>query len=330
MIIRTDTTTAPAVSASRTQAAANIVLGAGGVNITSGATTNTNAKPVRVPTGVVTHATPGAYQSGHETRGLSEHTAEGVSLDDPYQYSVDREHAAQAADKSLQQTDADGNPIGTSDSVQVETQDIDAVKAQIMNPNIWSDDKLAELGQKMYNAGLISDPNDRQAIETQWGDLVDKAAARYAANPDSALTPEDMITLYGGNGLDGKPKQPTTTTTINKSVSLLGNDDARKVVGQLIHMALGRKPTDGEIDDFQVAINGAMHANPDVTRSTSTTDIHGNTSTSSSRTTGADPELQAKEHFDQDKSLMKEYAHYQAATTLTNWAMQALRGPVGQ
>lgn len=305
MIIRADTP-APAEPTPEQIAAANAVLGIGGDGTTASAA-RTNKKPTRVPIGVTTYDSP---------------PPPGVAASDPYAYSLSREHAAQASDRSLAAR-------GKSASAQVQTGDVDAVKAQIRNGQLWPDDKLQALGDRMVRAGMISVVT-RENVEGTWDKLVDKAAARYAANPDSALTPEDMIALNGGGaGING-PEGLSTKTTVNRQTVLSSNDDARTVIGQLMHSALGRPPTPQEVDDFQVALNDAQRKNPQVT--TSTTGPGGTTST----TTGGDTYTQAGEqaagaqYIDKDKALMKEYAHYQAATTLTNWAMDALKGPYGQ
>lgn len=316
MIIRTDTTAPSAPSVSQVATAENAVFATGGVTPGTGVARRTNAKPDRVPIGVTTYATPPLYSSS-TTHGLSERTAAGVTLDDPYAYSLNREHAAQA-----------GVSGGTT---QVQTDDTAAVKNQIRNSQLWPDDKLQALGDRMVAAGMISVVT-RENVEGTWDKLVDKAAQRYAANPDSALTPEDMITLYGGGkggGING-PEGLSAKTVVNRQTVLSSNDDARTVIGQLMHSALGRPPTPQEVDDFQVALNDAQRKNPQIT--TTTSGVGGSTST----TTGGDTNTQVGEqatgarYIDKDKALMKEYAHYQAATTLTNWAMEALRGPYGQ
>lgn len=322
--------TNPTPSQSDANAALGFINQASGQQVGTAASSSASRKIVPVPIGVTTYTPPSSYKDYARPKGLSEHTGENVAdASGPTDYT-DREHMAQAADLSLQQT-------GSSDSVKVETADADTVKAQILNPNLWPDDKLSALAGRMVDAGMLpAGTYDRHAIEVQWGNLVDFAAAKYAANPDSALTPEDMIDLYGS----GDAKRlgatnaggPTTTTVLNRNITLSTNDQARDVLQQLMHGAIGRKPTGKEVDDFQAALNQAQRSNVVTTSQATTSDPANHTVTQTDNTVnpGVDSGQFSNDYFDKNPELMKEYSHYQAATSLTNWAMQALAGPYGQ
>lgn len=192
-----------------------------------------------------------------------------------------------------------------------------------------SDAQLAHLAAKLQSAGLlpVGKTPTREAIEAAWDDLVDKTAKRRQANPDSKLTPYDMIDLYGGQAaLDGQ-NNPTTTSVITTQNQLSTPDQARGMLQQMMTSALGRAPTGREADDFQAALNDAQRANPMISTTVTNTDASGNSKTTQKAPTGGlDANAFANSYQTDKVQQSAEYAHYQAATTYYNQLLQTIHG----
>lgn len=181
---------------------------------------------------------------------------------------------------------------------------------------------LDSLGAQLVSAGLLSPNYTRDDIEGVWKDLVDKAASWHQANPDSTLTPEDMIGLYSKAGGGGTVKDYVTSTT-----RLSDPDTARNVLTNILSTALGRAPTGQEADDFQSALNLAQTKSPTVTHQVVTTDPQGNQSSVDTTTGGVDPGNFAASYGQDNVAKTAEYAHYQAATTYYQALQRGIRAP---
>jgi hypothetical protein len=191
-----------------------------------------------------------------------------------------------------------------------------------------SDDDLLALGKRLVDAGLLRSNWTRDDIEAAWTKLVDKAAQRHQANPNSDLTPEDMIDLYGGNGT--LSSGPNVSTVVTKDVQISDANTARSLLENMLTDALGRAPTGKEADDFQSALNEAQTKNPAITSTSTSYDAAGNeTGRTNTSSGGVDTGAFTQQYRDTSVDNTKEYASYQAATTHSNALVQAIKGPFG-
>lgn len=198
-----------------------------------------------------------------------------------------------------------------------------------------SDADLDALRQRLINAGLLPQGTTARAdVEQAWGKLVQRAADWHAANPNSSLTPEDMIDIYGNSG--GSKGGATTENYVTKKIQLSDPFTARALLANVLTTALGRNPTGKEQDDFQAALNAAQYANPEVTTQTidnSPANLDPNgmgyKNTSTTVTGGVNPNDFANEYATKNVDQSAEYRNYQAATTYAPALLQAIRGPYG-
>lgn len=173
------------------------------------------------------------------------------------------------------------------------------------------DPKLTHLAERMVAAGLLQPDYTRSDVEAVWDKLTVYAADWHQANPDSRLTPEDMIDIYKGRGegaVSGTPGK-----AIRRDVQLSDSTQAWGLLRDVIRNELGRNPTDAEVDDFQSALNTAQTKAPVITTATTTTDAAGNSTVNQTKTGGMD-EAGFTQKYTED-SHAKEHAAYQAATT---------------
>lgn len=186
----------------------------------------------------------------------------------------------------------------------------------------WSDEERSAFGKRLYSAGLINDPANYDQINQMWSAAVTESA-KYSA-VGKKMTPWGVIGLMEGLA-GGGPKSKTTT---NKSTSydIASKEDVAGMVTSVFKNALGRAPTDGEMDRYSSMLIRKSKTNPRVTSTTQTTDVNGN-STSSSTSSGG-YSSQAAEYDAQKKAQGDpEYGAYQAATTYFNALVGALGSP---
>lgn len=175
-----------------------------------------------------------------------------------------------------------------------------------------TDGELDALAKRLQDAGLLprNTVPSREDIEGAWTDLVGKAAKYKIANPDSNLTPEDMIDLYGGQRLlDSKQTAPTLATA----------EGARTMLTSMMSTSLGRDPTQKEADDFQAALNSAL-ANPSLAPDASYVDP------ASGKLTLNPSDFQ-DEYKREHLQGSDEYAHFQAATTYYKQLLDTIKSP---
>lgn len=191
------------------------------------------------------------------------------------------------------------HPVGLSTSAAVK-----------LESRRMEDPKLQALAEHMVSAGLLQQDYTRADVEAVWDKLTDYAADWHQANPDSRLTPEDMIDIYRGRdgGVSGTPGK-----AVRREVELSDSTQAWGLLRDVIRNELGRNPTDAEVDDFQAALNTAQTKAPVVTTATTTTDAAGNSTVNQTKTGGMDSQGFARKYVDDADA--KEHSAYQAATT---------------
>lgn len=223
--------------------------------------------------------------------------------------------------------DAQGNTTEIQTSGVLAIRDAEDVQRDVRR---MSGSELDALARKLVDAGVLEEDYTRLDLEKAWENLVGLASDWYLANPDSILTPEDMIDLYGGpngRGLAGGAKsKPSVRTVVDKQVDLSSADDARAMLERMLYEHLGRRPTGREADDFQAALNEAQRKNPATVTTTTNYDAEGyKTGSSATRSGGFDAGAFA-ESYAREGDNEKEYAQYQAATTYFDALMAAIKG----
>lgn len=214
--------------------------------------------------------------------------------------------------------DAGGRPLAGPMPLQkntAESMDSDLARVDILK---WSEQERDALAQRLVEAGALPPEHTLLDLRQAWEQMVDYAEDYHTAGIE--LTPWDMIGIYGSGGNSAKQ-------TIQRQARVSDPDEARRVLTSAMGSALGRKPTEAELDDFQASLNEAQRAAPVVTTTSSKTDFSGNTVIDSVSEGGIDVSGYTDEYAESGDNE-KEYGAYQAATTYTNAFLDAIRSPV--
>lgn len=201
-----------------------------------------------------------------------------------------------------------------------------------------TESELAQLAKQMVQAGLLDEDFKREDIEKVWDVLITKAADYHEANPNSLMTPVDMLELYGAAGAaalgsTGTAQAAKIEEIISRSRDLSSNTEARALLTRAATDALGRRPTAKEIDDLQVALNSAQTKNPVTTTTRTSLSASGEVRSQDQTRTGgvnADAFTDTWVRGGDKPSLDSEYGAYQAASTYYTALMQAIAGPGGR
>lgn len=201
----------------------------------------------------------------------------------------------------------------------------------------FTEAEVEALAQRLIAVGKLDEGYDYDQVEAAWTTLVTKAARQYTV-AGKKLTPFDVIDKYYGAdalaaiGSTATPATPKISTVVNRSVQITDNDGARRTLSTIMAQDLGRRPTEAEIDDFQVALNDAQRKAPQVSTIRSQVNADGTERSSDTTTTGGgiNADAFAEKFARGDKpSLDSEYGQYQAASTYYDALLGAIRGPVG-
>ena len=162
-----------------------------------------------------------------------------------------------------------------------------------------------------------------ERLANQWANLVDQSSAYIQAG--QSLSPWDIL----GRDVSvasAAPALPTTQTLTNTSANYTGALDSEALFTQAAQSLLGRKPTGGEISQFQGLLRSNEAANPVTTVTTRTTSATGETiNESSAQTGGLSADARALLAQKQAEGST-DYAEHQAATTLMGWLAGATSG----
>jgi hypothetical protein len=205
-----------------------------------------------------------------------------------------------------------------------------SLQDSINQSGLWSPAFREGISQKMFKAGLISDPTDWNAVNGAWANVVQDAGLRYAmSGGKDKVTPYQMLDIMVGVGGDLKKNaapKTTTQSTTSFSNNVIDAKTADSLVRAIYHDQIGRDPSPNELAAYRVMVTGYTKNNPSKTTNTTTqtTDGMGNVtqnvhSDSSGGWTqaGVQEQVLGKTHTD------PEYGAYQAATTYYN-ALQDL------
>lgn len=203
-----------------------------------------------------------------------------------------------------------------------------SIDRALAEPWNWDPDRMQ---QEMARASAAAgEPvTTREQFQAVWDKAVKWARdSRLAGRP---ITPYDAMDLMAREQaavtLDGKK----TTTSVAKSVDQITDGQAWQVLDRAVRSAIGRAPTNAELQRFIGQARELASRNPHVTRTTTTTtrnpDGTDGSSTQKSVSKGGvtegDLALAA-----QNLAATPEAAAYQAAGTYFNAFLDALNSPV--
>jgi hypothetical protein len=188
----------------------------------------------------------------------------------------------------------------------------------------WSDQERSAFGQRLYKLGLVKDPHDYGSVFSAWQSAVQEASNFYMA-AGKKVTPWQVLDIVAG-GANG-PHSKTQTNT-SKSFNIPTVEDAHVATKQIFQALMGRDPDKNELDRYGSMMSAYAQKHPTVTKQTQTTDIHGNT-TSSSTSSGGYSAAGVTDMLSDRAKADPEYGSYQAATTYFNALIGAMGGMSG-
>lgn len=185
----------------------------------------------------------------------------------------------------------------------------------------WSEEEQAQWGKRLYNAGLIKDPNNWDAMVQAWQYAVGQAGSFYSKG--KKITPWQVVDLMSKGG--GGDAGPRTTHSTSTSTNMPARSDVEATVKSMFKNMMGRDPEEGELDRYVSQAMAGYKKNPSVTNTTATTDANGNTNSNSTSSGGFNPQGVLEDSIQGDP----EWGAFQAATTYFNALQGALGAPGG-
>lgn len=185
----------------------------------------------------------------------------------------------------------------------------------------WSDSERQAWGQRLYNLGVIKDPNDYGGMLSAWQDAVQQASNFYTVG-GKKVTPWQVVDIMAGPGAHPQGG-PTTNTSTSKSFNIPTVEDAHAAAKSVTHALLGRDPDQHELDRLASIMVGYAKKNPSITKTTQTNDGTGNI-TSSSTSSGGYTASGVQDLLQENVKADPEYGAYQAATSYFGALMSAL------
>lgn len=138
----------------------------------------------------------------------------------------------------------------------------------------------------------------------------------------NSVSINSAASLAAGAGLAG------THTSTQKTLDFMSPTDAKGLVRGMLQQQLGRDPTQAEYEDFIATIHAAEAANPSTSTTTYSTDAQGNTTNSSTRTSGGLSQAGLDQTLYQKAKSLPSWAVWQAVGTYAPALFQALDAPV--
>lgn len=217
----------------------------------------------------------------------------------------------------------------------------DAALAMIYDPQKRQD--ILERAQK--EGYTINNFDDLQKL---WGQAVQNATAAYMGSGKKMKpSPFEMLHLMASMGQNDSRRQPVrglefNDTTQQVDFASMAPETARQILTSSLSDALGRAPTDTEIEDFASRANAIVSANPQITNSTAHMvwnpkggqDGLGAYEQQSVVNQQVGPSGQDVANMVQNEAIddaqsNPEYGAYQASTTYMNALLQAIMSPTG-
>lgn len=207
---------------------------------------------------------------------------------------------------------------------QAQGQQMTVAQAQMLWFD-WSQADRLKWAREAYTKGYITNPLDLSQAQQNWLWAVSQSAGFFNGVRKQKVTPWEVLDLnVGQNAAELKKRAMTnkdgSITYSNTSVNLSNRTHVEALATSVLQQALGRDPTQAEINTFFGTLRGAEKANPTTTSNT----VDGTTgrpisSTSVGGLTDTDEQQMIMDRLKRDP----EYGKYQAATTYFNAAMQA-------
>lgn len=191
----------------------------------------------------------------------------------------------------------------------------------------WTPQQQLAWAKKAYALGYLQSPTDVDGAHALWDREVGEATNYYQAGK-TTVSPWDVLELNAGSNSDVLKKRGTmnpdgSITHTNTSIDLSDKASVEALASQVLQQALGRDPTQSEVNTYYNTIRGQEQSHP--TTTTQTTTAAGDTSSTTSGGFGADD---ASEMLKQQIQNDPEYAKYQSGTTYYGAALSAL-GAIG-
>lgn len=198
---------------------------------------------------------------------------------------------------------------------------VSAIMQTLMN---MSSRERILLQSKLNKAGYLPDSFKPGAADDQTINALSEVlleTARQGIASGESVSWQDYLDerIQSAESEEAKAAQSRTFTQTSSSVTT--KESGRGVIWDAFRDAVGRNPTESEIDRFMARLNERERANPTVT--TTTVDADGNSSSSTSG--GIDAAARA-DMVRQEVEGNDEYAEYQAAAFYMPLLFQALDG----
>lgn len=223
--------------------------------------------------------------------------------------------------------------VGEKDKTMTESQAI----ASMAN---WSPEELSKWKDTLVHAGLLKPGKNvtYAQLQAQWANAVQDAAQAYTVS-GKQVTPYDIVDIMGtvngaggttGGLAAGSVPGGTKQTETDRTVDHVSNEEASQILRNAFEQAVGRAPTDTEVEEFANRLHTAIRQNPTVTKTTATMDANGNV------TRNVDSEGGfgsggvggfANSMAQQDAMADPEYGAYQASTTYFSALLNAIKSP---
>lgn len=190
----------------------------------------------------------------------------------------------------------------------------------------WDQADRLKWTKRAFSLGYLTSPLDVQGAQQLWMNSVNESVKYFGAGKQ--VSPWDVLDINAGSNADalkkrGQVNKDGSITSTNSSINLSDRASVEALSSQVLQQALGRDPTQAEINTYYNTIRGQEKAHPTVT--TSTTSASGQTS---STTSGGFTQTDAAQMLQDRLKNDPEHAKYQAGTTYFQAAMGAL-GAIG-
>lgn len=190
----------------------------------------------------------------------------------------------------------------------------------------WSQDDRLAWAKKAYALGYLASPLDVSGAQKLYMSALDESVRYFGAG--KSISPWDVLDLNAGSNADalkkrGQVNPDGSVTRTNSSIDLSDKLSVQALATQVLHQALGRDPTDSEINTYYNTIRSEEKSHPTVQKVT--TSAAGDVTQTSSGGFGQDDAQQLLQNQVQNDP---EFGKYQSGTTYFQAAMSAL-GAIG-
>lgn len=190
----------------------------------------------------------------------------------------------------------------------------------------WSPQQQMAWTKKSYALGYLKSPVDVQGAQQLWMNAVKESTLYFKSGRH--ISPWQVLDRYAGSNSDVLKQRAQvgpngSITHTNSQINLSDKASVEALATQVLQQALGRDPTQSEINTYYNTIRGQERSHPTV--QTTTTDATGNTtSTVNGGFTESDAATMLQSQIQNDP----EFAKYQGGTKYYGAALQAL-GAIG-